>query len=672
MNFQKFKVAVQKRFAEMCKQGEIFRVEIDRDEIWSTYLNAFPEGTNPVYRERTEHDCNCCKGFIRNIGGAVAIKNGEIMSIWDVNLDDGYQEVANALSAYVKSKKIDGVYRHYEPRVGVDKNYEQITTGVKTWDHFSVNLPGNLVMTKDRIPAFVGANRTNVQVFERALREIDIDSVNTVFELITQNSIYKGQEFKFVVESFRKYKREFDKLSDEAKSLYVLQTINSVAGSVTGIRNSAIGTLLVDLANGVDVDAAVRSYEAKVAPANYKRPTAVVTKNMVEQARKTITELGLTSALERRYANLTDITVNNILFANRKTKNVLTGDVFDDLLGETAAKPTRVSKKVEEISIEKFISDILPNIDSMEIMVNNYQSGNFVSLIAPVDPTAKNLFKWNNNFSWAYNGDMADSIKERVKKAGGSVVGDLCCRLAWFNYDDLDFHMHEPGGYEIYFGNRRNTSPCGGRLDVDMNAGGGTTREPVENIFYEDKSKMKKGVYKLVVENFSKRESTGVGFEVEIDVMGETYTFNLERAVKNQEKIVVAEIHYDGKEFKVEGKVNSTTRTKKIWGIDTLTYVPVDVMMMSPNYWDEQGVGNKHYFFMLNGCINDGEPRGFFNEFLSSDLDKHRKVLEMVGSKMKAESSVDQLSGVGFSSTMRNSVMCRVKGAFTRELKITF
>jgi hypothetical protein len=94
--------------------------------------------------------------------------------------------------------------------------------------------------------------------------------------------------------------------------------------------------------------------------------------------------------------------------------------------------------------------------------------------------------------------------------------------------------------------------------------------------------------------------------------------------------------------------------------------------MMSPNYWNGTGIGNKHYFFMLNGCKNDGSARGFFNEFLRSDLDADRKVFEIVGSKMKAAESDEQLSGLGFSSTQRNSVLCRVNGSFTRVIKLVF
>lgn len=39
-----------------------------------------------------------------------------------------------------------------------------------------------------------------------------------------------------------------------------------------------MGTLLINLSEGMDLENAVKQYENIMAPANYKRPTAIITK----------------------------------------------------------------------------------------------------------------------------------------------------------------------------------------------------------------------------------------------------------------------------------------------------------------------------------------------------------------------------------------------------------
>ena len=80
MNFNVFKSAVATQFAKMAK-SPLFVTDTTGDDLWATYLAAFPEGTNPIYRERTEHDCSCCRQFIRNIGNVVTIQDGKLVSI---------------------------------------------------------------------------------------------------------------------------------------------------------------------------------------------------------------------------------------------------------------------------------------------------------------------------------------------------------------------------------------------------------------------------------------------------------------------------------------------------------------------------------------------------------------------------------------------------------------
>ena len=210
-----------------------------------------------------------------------------------------------------------------------------------------------------------------------------------------------------------------------------------------------IGTLVQDLSEGVDVERAVASFEAKVAPTNYKRTTAVITPAMVKKAMETIEALGLEPALERRFAIIGDISVNDVKWVDGSVKPAMKGGIADALMQVAEAANLQNTKKDEEraedIGLEDFVERVLPEATGMEVLLKGEHLGNLMSLTAPVHPEPKQLFRWGNDFAWSYGGNVADSIAERVKKAGGKVDGAaLRVSLSWFNYDDLDLHVHEP------------------------------------------------------------------------------------------------------------------------------------------------------------------------------------------------------------------------------------
>lgn len=145
---------------------------------------------------------------------------------------------------------------------------------------------------------------------------------------------------------------------------------------------------------------------------------------MIEDAQKTIESLGFMDSLPRRFAKLDDITVNNILFSNKDAAKKLGGNVFEDMKAEVSVNPKKFSK-VDEIGIDDFVSNVLLTVSEMEVLFDNDLQSNLVSLIAPINKEAPSMFKWNNGFSWVYNGNIADSMKERVKSFGGKVDGIL-------------------------------------------------------------------------------------------------------------------------------------------------------------------------------------------------------------------------------------------------------
>jgi hypothetical protein len=688
--FRDFVKAIQKNLQQMSKDSSrLFTVNVDTEELYNLYLDSFPAGTNEIYRERREYDCSCCRHFIRDVGNVVSIKNGELHTIWGINpvSDDKYNVVAAALDAYVKQKAVSGVFLKKEKRIGTPENREMLPTGkINKYEHFFVDLPEICIFKEyygHTLEGDLSQFRDIRNVFKRSLDEISKEAVDTVLELIAQNSLYKGAEWKKQLTEFKNYQKEYGKLTDEQKELWIWEK-SIAAGAVIGkIRNHSIGTLLVNISEGMDLDLAVRKYEQIVTPVNYKRPKAIFTKKMLEDAKKTITELGYMDSLQRRFATLDDITVNNILFSNKDAAKRITGamDLFDEMEQDVAIDPKRFSK-VEEISAEDFIKNVLPVAKELEVYLENKHIQNMVSLIAPEVAAAKTMFKWNNGMSWAYTGNITDSdIKENVKAAGGSVTGIVRFSIQWNDKDgkdnsDLDAHCIEPkGGDHIYFSHKISRY-TGGELDIDITdpiyqckSNGGVA---VENITYPSKERMKPGTYKFYVNQYSFRNSQG--FKAEVEVNGEIHSYEYNSPVRGN--VDVAEVILDQSgNFKVVDKLpgNCATISKDVWGIKTLQFTPVSVVCYSPNYWDEQkGIGHQHLFFMLKDCINPEEPNGYYNEFLKPELEQHRRVFEALGSKAHVKDVDDQLSGVGFSLTKRNDLIIKVKGATERVLKVKF
>lgn len=681
-NFEVFVSKMQKHFEAMTQGITIlYETAVDKEELWNLYLDSFPEETNNLFRKRREYDCSCCRHFIKTIGNVVVLKENKLTSLWDFETGDStYQPVADAMSRYIKSHAVTDVYVACARRIGTKHNFEQLEDGrVIQWDHLYLDLPDRLLNTSSRSEGDIkGGYRDTRNVFKRSLSEITTESVNVVLELISQNSLYRGEEWKEVLSKFLKYKTAFEALSsDEEKENYAWEKSVKAGGAVGRIRNHSIGTLLLNISEGMDLDTAVKKYEEIVAGPNYKRPNPIYSKRQLDELKEYLTENGYMDSLSRRFATLDDISVNDILFSNRDSAKRINGaDVFEEMLSAAPVNPKKFSH-VEEISIEKFISDVLPNTTELEAFLENRHINSMASLIAPVSRDSKTMFKWNNGFSWTYSGNVADSIREHVKAAGGRVDGVLRFSIQWndLDYDrnDLDAHCGEPTGEHIYFDSdarKPGRSRLGGQLDVDiMNPDKGVPA--VENITWPDKAKMKPGVYRFWVHNYAHRGGRR-GFRAEIEFDGKVYSFDYANDVKQDVQVAEVTLHADGT-FSIKELLPSNVSSRDVWNLKTNQFVPVSIVMYSPNYWEGQGgVGHRHYMFMLKDCINPECPNAFYNEFLKEDFMKYRRALEALGGKLAVTAADDQLSGLGFSSTIRNELIVKVKGQTERMLKIKF
>lgn len=680
MEFSAFAQRMQDHVTAMLKDvTHLFEVDVDKDKLWNLYLDSFPAGTNEVYRERREFDCSCCRHFIKSFGNVVSIKDGKMTTIWDFDAKSPgkFQPVIDSLDAFIRLHPVRDVFYTKFKDVGTKMTYEQTDSGLRKWAHFYIFLGDRFVADRRFTEGeYKDKYRATKDVFKRSLDELTTESVTTVLELIASGSLYRGDEWKQPLFEFLRYKREYSAIIfSRDRDLYAWE-MSIKAGPVIGrIRNHSIGTLLQDLSEGMDLERAVSRYEKVVAPTNYKRPKAIFTEKMLKDAQDTVVSLGYMESLPRRHAKIDDIAVNNVLFCNRDAaKRMRGGDVFSSMMAQADRKPMNFDR-VEEIPYEKFIADVLPTASELEVYFENCHAKNMVSLVAPVHADAPSMLKWDNNFSWAYAGNLADSMKENVVKAGGKVDGALRFSIQWndneFNGNDFDAHCMVPGHREIFFGHKYDGSSRG-ELDVDI-IDPSPKQVAVENIIFPSLSFMPEGDYEFFVKCFTNRGGRD-GFSAEIEFGGEIHHFEFREPMRDGQIRKIATVHMDRfGNFTIKPHLTSSKSSKEIWNLTTNAFVPVSMVMYSPNYWNNQeGIGHRHVFFMLKDCRNPEDPNGFYNEFLKNDLMKHKRVFEALGSRMKAAYEDEQLSGVGFSTTKRDEVIVRVTGATKRVLKVKF
>lgn len=658
MNFQAFATALAAHFETMSKY-ELYTVAIPGDHIWAAYLGAFPPGTDPIFHVMTQHDGSYDRQFVRTLGNVIAITStGKVTSIWDIQgLASPYDTVCATLDTIVKAAPIFNIFRTTEAAIGHAPNVVQLPDGTThQFTHFRVPVDfRHRVGRNTTVDTVLGNVRSRVDVFQRGLTEITPAALDTVIDLMEQKVIYRGDEFEPSVRAFREFQRAFHAItSDVAANRFVW--LNSAVPAAT-IRNAVIGTLLTDLSEGVDTDRALKAFEQKVAPANYKRPTAAITPKMIAAALATLAELGLEKAVERRFAMIDDVSVTNVIWVDNSVRPQMKDGLAELLMSEVKHKGR--SHDGIDISANDFVSDVLPTAISLEVFFANQLQGNLMSLTAPVHADAPPLFKWGNGFGWSYNGNITDSIKEKVKAAGGNTNAVLRVSLAWFNYDDLDLHVVCPDGH-IYYANKQ------GILDVDMNAGGRNSRTPVENLSW---SHPKDGLYRITVDQFCQRETDDVGFTVELENAGNVTQYSYPQALRQHIPVIDFTVkNQKVTDVKAHPGITGQGIQQHKWGIATEQFVKVRTVLNSPNHWDGNRTGNKHVFFILDGCRNDEPVRGIYNEFLRPEFEPHRKVFEALGNKTKCEVTSEQLSGLGFSSTKRETVLFKVSTATATRL----
>lgn len=166
-------------------------------------------------------------------------------------------------------------------------------------------------------------------------------------------------------------------------------------------------------------------------------------------------------------------------------------------------------------------------------------------------------------------GAPEDQVAARLKREGGR-FGDVTVSLLWNDQSDLDLHVTLPSGEEIFYSHKK--SRCGlAELDIDMNAGGAKSKEPVENVYMGDVEKgieAPLGRYKVEVHNYAYHSDEGlpeprdIPFTVSVRMHGDQMEYS-GVCTRSKHKVTVVEFEYTGRLATASEHTDQLQQTKR-------------------------------------------------------------------------------------------------------------
>lgn len=657
-DFIKFRNILHSRLIMLQETCVLVRANVPRSDMYTAYLESFKAEDNPIFRTNRVHDCNTDKSFLKAIGNIVAIdRDNQMHTLWDVDVPAMYQPSVDALQRLVSSAVITAPMCWHSAKLGEKSNISVSPNSLgETFEHFYGDLQARYV-TEDSGPVIDEVTSAR-QTFLRVMDEVTLESLETVLDLINDGLLQRGEVHRSKIEKIIELFNEYDGLGGTDRVAFSWRMAATNARYLPRYSSAIMVAVLAVEEGESDLTNIVNMYNKSVVGDTYQRVTSVATSAQIKNTQKFLEDNGFMGGLTKRHAKSSDLSINDVLFAAGDVQLKDT-NLFDLLAQEATNRDTELVVG-EPIGMDSFLGQIVPQAASIELFLTSNMKGNLCNIITQEDETAKSIHPWGNGSTWSYNGDVADAVMERVKEAGGVSDAENCVTLHWDYKDDLDIALRTPSG-TVYYGNKQGN---GCTLDVDMNVNGiNATDNAVENIFFN--GKVPDGNYTVEVKNFCRRTS-GRGFGLRVSNSEGVTNYRFDSVLGDSKTVRCLTFKGVGGKMTdlriVDPAVVVTGGSKQdMWNLTTQAYVPVDMIMLSPNFWEGKRYGHKHTMFMLRDCKNPESVRSFYNEQLISDLQKDRKVMEVVGGRMRVAYADEQMAGVGFSESKNASVNLRVK-----------
>ena len=497
--------AMRKRFAVI--KEPLFKT--NAEGLWDAYLNAIPED------DRQYHNCSCCRHFITRFGGLVTINDeGEHSSaVWSPDdTPEYYRPSVEAMLKLVRKAKVNGVFITSEKELG------QVVTG--KWTHFALGVPDSMAYKRRRnltAGQFSAEKKEDFNNVLRAVLEFDATVVQQAVTLLKIDALYRSEAVLGPAEWLLKLHEDIDRT--KRKAMMVWRAVATAPAGFCHPRSSMIGTLLEDLVAGTPLDAAAAKFKAKMHPLLYQRPQAAPKAGAIEVAEKLVAELDLASALNRRFLRPDEVEY----MWEPKVTSKTSGGVFGHLKVD-AVKPMQNLKTVENITLSRFLSMVLPKATSMRALLK--ASGNLiVTLTTAEDPDAKPIMQWDsednrNPVGW-YLWHGGSSPSQYGLSTSVEVVG-VCKPVYEWRGNDGKF-SHHGGEHILMLKNARESKSSGSALFPSC------LRSDLHAIRSVVEAHSKKTDLQLTVGSTASGLSA-VGATIEVEVGGMWVKYHIDRA----------------------------------------------------------------------------------------------------------------------------------------------
>lgn len=397
---------VQERFLSRIVNDPIFLTTTNDDRLWEAYLQGFSDPGQRQY-----HNCHTCRRFIQRYGGLVTINQaGEATSaVWCAkDAPANYRPSIEKMLDVIDKSSVSSPFIAAEAELG-----ERSLGG---WNHLSLVMPTDKVhksrvMTASQLMAEKRQDFINVST---ALSEFRKDHVDLAVQLLRGEALYRSEKVLGVAEWLQRLYAEIES-NRRNRTRVIWRYVATAPAGFCHPKSSMIGTLLEDLARGMDFESASRSFAAKMHPLRYQRPQAAPSQGAIQEAERKVKELDAAGSLARRFARLDEI---QALWTPSREAKPKSDGVFSHLKakGQDVAD---VSVPLTAITWEKFHRVVLPLANEISILAVG--TGNYSALVTAVNPDAPPIIQWDleharNPVSWYvwHGGSRAPYFKLRV------------------------------------------------------------------------------------------------------------------------------------------------------------------------------------------------------------------------------------------------------------------